>query len=52
MQAFGTQKKQIPIEPVLLNGFKLCKQLTDFDLLSQPVVPHIQLVKVYGYLVG
>jgi hypothetical protein len=52
MTSFWYPEKQILIEPVLLNGFKLLKvkQLTDLIYYYHNQVVHIQLVK--AYLVG
>jgi hypothetical protein len=47
-------RKQILIEPVFAQWIQASQGKTayGFDLLHNQVVPHIQLVKAYGYLVG
>jgi photosystem I P700 chlorophyll a apoprotein A2 len=54
MQAFGTPEKQI-LEPVFAQWIQASQGKTAYGLIyyyHNQVVPHIQLVKVYGYLVG
>jgi hypothetical protein len=51
MQAFGTQKKQILIEPVFAQWIQALKKQTDLTYLSQPSAAY-SASQSYGYLVG